>query len=350
MVIQPEMAIALTDFSGFCGFRPLPQIVAYLSSVPEFAAVVGHSATSRFLSATSSAPNSLLHKSPPAESPSPDYADLQKALRDLFSALMNADPEKAVKPQLKKLIQRYKKETGKRESKDMESNTIEELVVRLDEQFPEDIGAFCSFMLNIVNLKKGEAVFLKANEPHAYLSGGQWNLLLPKQSELKIRAYRYHRVHGYFGYVFASLPFPMCPELCSAHIDNVVRAGLTPKLRDVPTLTSMLTYTYGPSDSQLMVPKAFRPPSKHTTEYNPPIDEFSVLLTDTLSSGSDSHSALEGPSIVIITELKGRGLLKSDEGQMEVEREGQTFFVAARTKLTFEGKMVAYRAFVEVNQ
>lgn len=167
------MAIALTDFAGFCGFRPLPQIVEYLGNVPEFAAVVGESAASTFTSAVSSASTSLINRSPPAESPSSEYADLQNALRKLFSALMEADPEKTVKPNLRKLVERYQQKAGKTASKDMEYGSIEELVVRLNEQFPDDVGAFCSYLLNVVELKKGEAVFLKANEPHAYLKGGE---------------------------------------------------------------------------------------------------------------------------------------------------------------------------------
>ena len=126
---------------------------------------------------------------------------------------------------------------------------------------------------------------------------------------------------------------------CMATSDNVVRAGLTPKLRDVPTLTSMLTYTYGPSDSQLMAPKPFRSPSKYTTEYNPPIEEFSVLLVD-------------GPSIVIVTELPERGAQlsygKSGE-KIELTHQGQTLFVGAGTEIQFHGKLVAYRAYVEVD-
>lgn len=172
------MAIALTDFSGFCGFRPLPQIVTFLKTVPEFAAVVGDSAASSFISAVESAPSKLVERSPPAESPSSEYADLQNALRNLFSALMEADPEKTVKPNLRKLVERYQKETGKKESKEMKFGTIEELVVRLTEQFPDDVGAFCSYLLNVVELKKGEAVFLKANEPHAYLSGGESHIFI----------------------------------------------------------------------------------------------------------------------------------------------------------------------------
>lgn len=167
------MAIALTDFSGFCGFKPLPQIADALSSVPEFRDVVGSDAASAFEKAISSSSKELVNRSPPAERPEDKYSDLQKALRQLFTALMEADADKAVKPNVRKLVDRYKKETGKSSSKEMKQGSIEELVVRLDEQFPNDVGVFCSFMLNVVTLKKGEAVFLKANEPHAYLTGGE---------------------------------------------------------------------------------------------------------------------------------------------------------------------------------
>ena len=39
-----------------------------------------------------------------------------------------------------------------------------------------------------------------------------------------------------------------------ASSDNVVRAGFTPKFKDVDTLTSMLTYSYAPIDEQKMAP------------------------------------------------------------------------------------------------
>ncbi|KAF5193483.1 Mannose-6-phosphate isomerase [Thalictrum thalictroides] len=80
----------------------------------------------------------------------------------------------------------------------------EEMVLQLDKQYPNDVGVISAFLFNYVKLNPGEALYLGANEPHAYLSGE-------------------------------------CIE-CMATSDNVVRAGLTPKLRDVPTLCSMLTY------------------------------------------------------------------------------------------------------------
>lgn len=78
------------------------------------------------------------------------------------------------------------------------------LVLQLEKQYPADVGVISAFFFNHVKLNPGEALYLGANEPHAYLSGE-------------------------------------CIE-CMATSDNVVRAGLTPKLRDVQTLCSMLTY------------------------------------------------------------------------------------------------------------
>lgn len=80
----------------------------------------------------------------------------------------------------------------------------EELALQLEQQYPNDIGVISSFFFNFVKLIPGEALHIGANEPHAYISGE-------------------------------------CVE-CMATSDNVVRAGLTPKYKDVQTLCSMLAY------------------------------------------------------------------------------------------------------------
>lgn len=80
----------------------------------------------------------------------------------------------------------------------------EELVLRLEKQYSDDIGVIAALLFNYVKLNPGEALYLGANEPHAYIYGE-------------------------------------CIE-CMATSDNVVRAGLTPKKRDVEILCSMLTY------------------------------------------------------------------------------------------------------------
>lgn len=136
--------------------------------------------------------------------------------------------------------------------------------------------------------------------------------------------------------------------------DNVVRAGLTPKLRDVPTLTSMLTYTSAPPSEQILPPISYKS-TKYTTLYDPPISEFSVLLTNIPQDQSEKFESIQGPSILIFTEL-GKGVncnLKSEGREMLIEREGSVFFIGAGVEVELQakgGKVVAYRAFVEVNE
>ncbi|GAA6040501.1 hypothetical protein JCM8097_005436 [Rhodosporidiobolus ruineniae] len=289
---KPEMAVALTDFSGFCGFRPPSEIASFLSTVPEFAAVVGSSVASSFQS-----------KFPKDSSPSEE--DKKAGLKDLFSALMKAD-DQLVKEQVEKLVPRV-------DDAELEE-TERELIKTLNKDFPGDVGIFCTFVLNIVSLTPGQAVFLKANEPHAYLDGDIME--------------------------------------CMATSDNVVRAGLTPKLRDVPTLTTMLTYTSSPPAEQILPPVSFRS-TKHTTLYDPPIDEFSVLLIDLKDGETETFEGIDGPSILIFTQLDGgkeTARLKWKQGDELQKREGQVWFIGAGEEVTIEakgGRVVAYRAFVE---
>jgi len=49
-----------------------------------------------------------------------------------------------------------------------------ELLLLLHSQYPGDIGCFSIYFLNSVVLEPGQAMFLGASEPHAYLHGGQW--------------------------------------------------------------------------------------------------------------------------------------------------------------------------------
>lgn len=50
---KPEMAIALTEFEGLCGFRPLEEIAAALKDFPELAVVVGQDVADGFFKKTS---------------------------------------------------------------------------------------------------------------------------------------------------------------------------------------------------------------------------------------------------------------------------------------------------------
>jgi mannose-6-phosphate isomerase len=146
------MAIALTNFKAMCGFRPLQEIETYLTHVRELSALIPPTILARF--------------STVAYSPDPQGPMEKASLKEVWSALMTASPEQ-YQAELRKLVARYR--AGDVQPEEMD---LKDLVLRIDEQFPGDIGIFCVFILNVIDLKPGEAIFLGAGEPHAYISGG----------------------------------------------------------------------------------------------------------------------------------------------------------------------------------
>ena len=182
---KPEMTIAITPFLALCGFRPLSAIAAALNNTPELASLIPSLVLGRFVSlATSNG-----------------YSENQKAaLKDLFSALMTTDKPRC-KEQVTKLVDRYKRG----QVKNGEEKDIVDLVLRLDSQFPGDIGIWCAFMLNYVTLQPGEAMFLGAGEPHAYIAGGMYKCcpllfdLNGKNNLINFSLFRVHGMHGQLG-------------------------------------------------------------------------------------------------------------------------------------------------------
>jgi mannose-6-phosphate isomerase len=133
-----------------------------------------------------------------------------------------------------------------------------------------------------------------------------------------------------------------------ANSDNVIRAGLTPKLRDVPNLVSTLTYVASPPSTQVVHTTPFQGSSKSTL-YDPPIPEFSVAQVKVGKGEDEKHDAVGGPSLTIVTEGKGN-VTWGEEGKLVVGT-GDVFFVGAGTSVKYvnesEGEFVLYRAFVE---
>ena len=83
--------------------------------------------------------------------------------------------EETYKKAVGDLVQRYQ---SKDEVVDSEKVLVD-LALMLNEQYPGDIGVLCVFLLNVVELKEGEAAFLGANMPHAYIKGGESSYMLP---------------------------------------------------------------------------------------------------------------------------------------------------------------------------
>ncbi|KAI0440430.1 mannose-6-phosphate isomerase [Xylaria telfairii] len=313
---KPEMAIAVTDFEGLCGFRPLGEIAHFLASVPSLRQLVGEDASKAFIATVRGQESTG----------SPDaFAQNKRALRSAFAALMESSPED-VASAAKSLVSEAEAQgagfaNGGTESTSGE--TMSGLVSRLNKQFPDDVGLFVLFFLNYVTLSPGEALFLKADDIHAYVSGDIIE--------------------------------------CMAASDNVVRAGFTPKFKDVQNLVDMLTYDYAPIEKQKMSPTEYPYAVLNRTAYSsgseailydPPIDEFSVIRS--VLKGNESKvtfDPIDGPSVIICTGGKGKISVGSKSEEI---KEGYVFFVGATAELVMESggekddELITFKAFCEV--
>lgn len=313
---KPEMAIAITEFEGLCGFRPLGEIAHFLASVPSLRQLVGEDVSKSFIATVRGQED---NGSPDSTVPN------KRALRDAFAALMQSSPED-VASAAKSLVSEAESQGAQFAAGGTESTsgeTMSALISRLNKQFPEDIGLFVLFFLNYVTLFPGEALFLKADDIHAYLSGDIIE--------------------------------------CMAASDNVVRAGFTPKFKDVQNLVDMLTYNYAPIEEQKMSPTEYPYAVLNRTAYSsgseailydPPIDEFSVIRSVLKGSGSKvTFDPIDGPGIVICTGGKGK---ISVGNKTEEIKEGYVFFVGATAELVMESEgeqddeLITFKAFCEV--
>ncbi len=286
---KPEMAIAVGhDFSALCGFEAPAGLAAALEGTPELAGVIGPAATDALVSAA-----------PGAEA---DPATFKAALKVAFTALMTAPPA-VYGPAVEALAKRLEGEGAATVSPSSSPLALKNaLALKLNAQYPADVGVLAAYFLNYLTLADGEAIALAANEPHAYVSG---NLVE-----------------------------------CMATSDNVVRAGLTPKPRDTDTLCASLTYTTGKPEVL-----SGSPLQEHTVAYAPPFDEFEVVRV-ALPAGADTLlPPSSGPAIILVgsgagglaaTELSlGQGGAGGLAASAAVGR-GEVLFIPAGTPLRVE--------------
>ncbi|KAK5040251.1 Mannose-6-phosphate isomerase [Exophiala sideris] len=301
---KPEMTLAITPFEGLCGFRPLKEIAHFLSTVKPLRELVGE-AESKGLEEVATSSSS---------------SDAKPHLKAAFSSLMKSD-RKLVAEKSKDLLELAKSGSISPGPSVNTSEELCELVERCNSQFPEDIGLFVLFFLNYVKLQPGQAMYLKADDIHAYISGDIIE--------------------------------------CMASSDNVIRAGFTPKFQDVNTLTDILTYDHDPPEQQLLKPvdypyvtlndKAYSS-GGDSLLYDPPIEEFAVVRTVLKKTGAKAtFEGLSGPSILICT--TGSGNISVGPKTEEL-KEGYVYFVGATAELVVEStgeELVTFRAFCEID-
>lgn len=304
---KPEMTIAITPFEGLCGFRPLKEIAYFLDTIGPLHALVGKEHADELKQV--------------ASSENVQISQRKAALRKAFTALMK-QPKDSVASMSKQLVAMAEASQIQPGPSVNTAEELNELVVRCNAQFPGDIGLFNLFFLNFVKLEPGQAMYLKADDIHAYISGDIIE--------------------------------------CMASSDNVIRAGFTPKFQDVNTLTDILTYDHEPAEQQLLKPVDYPYVTLNTTAYSsnsssllydPPIEEFSVVRTALNKTGAKAtFEGLAGPSIVIATNGSGK---ISVGPKKEDLKEGYVYFVGATAELVIESEsdeLVTFRAFCEIDE
>jgi len=292
---KPEMAIALTPFEGMCGFRPYAEIRRFLKEVPELRLVVTEGLAEAFCQAVDNNSNYQIQKF---------------AIKACFSSIYDRE-EAFVKVTLKDMMARLKKTLV---HSDLVVSVVD-LLERLNVQYPGDVGIFCVFFLNRLLLKPGQAMFLGPNEPHAYLAGD-------------------------------------CIE-CMACSDNVVRAGLTPKFKDVKTLCAMLNYDGAAAESKIFESSIHG----NVVNYKPSVHDFAVSRITIQPSSDGELSVKKSASLLLVT--RGEGLLyagKKETGGVTTlgVKSGAVFFVGAGKNVRIQNmerdtSMVVYRAFCNVS-
>ncbi|CAN8105621.1 unnamed protein product [Discula destructiva] len=314
---KPEMAIALSDFEGLCGFRPPVEIAHFLQSVQALRDLVGPDAADAFTTTVTASRD--------AHDPDAAKRDNKAALKNLFAAIMSR-PQAALDSATAALLHEVNQDPDNFAgggAGPTTSKVLVHLIARCHAEFGPDYGLFVLFLCNFVTMAPGEALFLRADDIHAYISGDIVE--------------------------------------CMAASDNVVRAGFTPKFKDVNTLVDMLTYNYAPIDEQKMTPvdypyatlnRVAYSSGSSATLYDPPIDEFSVVRTVLKEPGAKAtFDSLDGPSIILCT--AGSGKISVGPTVRDLN-EGYVYFVGATAEVVLEAAegceddFVAFKAFCEV--
>ena len=278
---KPEIAVAIGEpiedgswgegvsFTGFIGFQPLERIAENLKTVHELRHAIGNDAlVNEFV------------------------ADPSKTLlKQLYTSLL-AQSQGKVKPHVQSLVERIK--TGDWHPECFHAE-IARLVTKVDAQYPGDVGVLATvFFMNFFKLKRGEAIYIGADEIHAYLEGDIIE--------------------------------------CMAVSDNVLNtAFVPPEERQVKAFVHALTFTARDVDYWRLQHKQYEGSETGLTQvYTPPFDEFVVLGTSLTEGGKETLDAVKGPTIGIVT----NGKVKFNVGDEEEELDaGGIIFVAPGHKV-----------------
>lgn len=240
---KPELVFALTPFLAMNAFREFSEIVSLLQPVAGASKAIAH-----FL-----------------ENPDAD------ALSELFASLLSMQGEEKshALAVLKAALRGQQGEPW-------------DTIRVISEFYPDDSGLFSPLLLNVVKLNPGEAMFLFAETPHAYLNGVALEVM--------------------------------------ANSDNVLRAGLTQKYIDIPELVANVKFEAKPAGELLTQPVK----NGAELDFPIPVDDFAFALHDL----SAAEATVAQDSAAILFCVDGEATLRKDDQRL-VLRPGESAFVPA---------------------
>ncbi|KAL8996181.1 MAG: hypothetical protein Q9169_004247 [Polycauliona sp. 2 TL-2023] len=274
---KPEIAIALGPFEVFAGFKDNNDIQALFSTLPPL---------ERFL---------------PRKGVNFD----NEVLKQICYRILTASDEEIRTTQVE-LAKLPKEKYGNQAY-------ILELLPRLQEQYSkEDPGNLVALLtMNFLSLSAGDAIYVPADAPHAYLSGDIVE--------------------------------------CMARSNNVLNTGFCPRADadSIELFTSALSFSrHNAEEVKLRTSKTEKSTSGKTSVYAPPMSEFNMLKTSLQAGEKETIRAIGGPSVLFAT--SGAGKLMAD-GETHVIEQGYIFFVGQGVEVSYEASsgLDIYQAYAE---
>ncbi|MFE1439520.1 mannose-6-phosphate isomerase, class I [Streptomyces sp. NPDC058739] len=255
---KPELICALTEFDGLCGFRDPVETADLLAGL-------GVDSLKPYVD--------LLHAHPE-----------EAALREVLTAILTADPEE------------MHRTVAEATAACTRLGGAYASYADIAHHYPGDPGVIAAMLLNHVRLQPGEALYLGAGIPHAYLDGLGVEIM--------------------------------------ANSDNVLRCGLTPKHVDVPELLRVVRFEA--ADAGVLRPEA-APDGEEV--YETPIDEFRLSRYVLPPAGSTHDLTRATPQILLCT----AGTVRVGEHELGP---GASVFVPAGEKTDVSGTGTLFRATV----
>lgn len=259
---KPELIYAITPFLAMNGFRPIQEILSLFDqlTVPIIKPYLAKLRQNQTAIGLKQFFHTLLTL---------NKADKQQAIIDLLASIQSSTHRPFT------------------------------IIKSMVEKYPDDCGVFAPLILNVIELTPGQAMFLNAQTPHAYLKGTGLEIM--------------------------------------ANSDNVLRAGLTNKHIDIEELFNNTTFNSIPLTNLLTVPVQ----KNNKICFPVPVDDFAFEII--ISQSQPLQQTTQSGEILLCVEGE---IVISTEFDHFTLNVGEAVFVAYSAKwFNYQGKGILARAF-----